>query len=213
MFRTPQAATTAAQTALAQSYYSYYPQYQYSYLTAAAQQHAASAAHSQATAATHAQATVAASQRASFSVTPSPATPAPVTALQGATTAPATAISAANQTTNNALDTSDIATLNDALGSAGVDLRVRRLITAPIFFSLCGSVRPKKSPCNDTISTSPHTFQQPVQYTFNGPMKIEVGNNLSNPCSTPRPLVQRCGLLERSTKSREYPKILSITSH
>ncbi|RXW20156.1 hypothetical protein EST38_g5698 [Candolleomyces aberdarensis] len=121
---TPQATPTAAQTALAQSYYSYYPQYQYSYLTAAAQQHAASAAHSQTTAATSHAHTQAATQRASFSVTPTPATPAPVTAAQGYTPAPATATSlTANQANNNALDTSDIATLNDALGSAGVDLR------------------------------------------------------------------------------------------
>jgi hypothetical protein len=46
------------------------------------------------------------------------------------------ATSAPNSTgaagSNNPMDKSDIATLNDALGSAGVDLRVRSL--TPFFF-------------------------------------------------------------------------------
>jgi hypothetical protein len=56
--------------------------------------------------------------------------PKPVTAAQAQyqTNAYNIGSSAANTTAaNNAMDTSDINTLKDALGSAGVDLRVRRL--------------------------------------------------------------------------------------
>ncbi|KAF6741212.1 transcription initiation factor TFIID component TAF4 family-domain-containing protein [Ephemerocybe angulata] len=67
-------------------------------------------------------------QRATFSVATTPAPPTPVTAVHTpavattAQTATATAAAAA-AANNNSLDTSDLATLNDALGSAGVDLR------------------------------------------------------------------------------------------
>lgn len=124
MFRNVAATPTAQQTQ--QQYYAayqHYPQYYQQYLAAHQQQQ-----HAAATAA-HAHASAPVATRASFTVPTTPAPPTPVTAAHtpaiaqttpAATTA-ATTTHQANQSTN--LDTNDIATLNDALGSAGVDLR------------------------------------------------------------------------------------------
>lgn len=48
---------------------------------------------------------------------------------------PATGSAPAAQSGSGGMDTSDVATLNDALGSAGVDLRVRSLQLIDFSFS------------------------------------------------------------------------------
>lgn len=135
----PAATTTASQQAAATAAYyqayQHYPQhYAYQYITQTAAHHQQQ--QQQHSAAAHTPTTL--TSRATFSVATTPATPTPVTAHSPATVAPTTPAttsyntttsygnSAANTTAaaaSSSLDTSDVATLNDALGSAGVDLR------------------------------------------------------------------------------------------
>ncbi|EAU82670.2 hypothetical protein CC1G_08827 [Coprinopsis cinerea okayama7 len=120
-----------------QSYYQSYTHYPY-YQQYIAQAVAAQQAQQQAAAAAsqhqaHTPTPVATAQRASVpaatpaaTATSTPVAPAhtPAVATAQTTTAPVTAAMPAAQAANaNTLDTSDISTLNDALGSAGVDLR------------------------------------------------------------------------------------------
>ena len=71
------------------------------------------------------------------------------------------------------LDTTDVTKLNDALGSAGVDLRVRRVCI--LFCSLSYLfIRPKKSP-SIAASTSINRTDR---------MRTEVGNSLRGRTST-----------------------------
>ncbi|TEB32259.1 hypothetical protein FA13DRAFT_1732019 [Coprinellus micaceus] len=101
--------------ATAYQHYPYYQQYLANYSTQQ-QQHAAATA-------AHAHSSTPVTTRTSFSVATTPAPPTPVVAAY-TPAAVATATAAAAQAAQSSnLDTNDIATLNDALGSAGVDLR------------------------------------------------------------------------------------------
>jgi len=86
------------------------------------------------------------------------------------------------------VDNTDVAALNDALGSAGVDLRVRFTLSALSSSSLL--CRQRKSPYNaPTTSISP-----------TGPMKTAHANRPSSPPSTPSILEPRCAPLPSPTK-------------
>ena len=95
-------------------HYPYYQQYLANY-SQQQQQHAAATA-------AHAHSSTPVTTRTSFSVATTPAPPTPVVAAHTPAVAAATTAQVATAQSSN-LDTNDIATLNDALGSAGVDLR------------------------------------------------------------------------------------------
>ena len=74
------------------------------------------------------------------------------------------------------MDTSDIATLNDALGSAGVDLRVRFITYVHYGYDRLkdDSPRPRKRLYSDHTNST----------KFTGPMKTAAENNHQNRPST-----------------------------
>lgn len=102
---------------------------------------------------------------------------APLTAqsMQSQVSRPATSTPVANTATTSGstaahVDTADIATLNDALGSAGVDLRVCMTRTVMLLRSPLGLLRRKKN----------HYSVRTTNTRLTEHLKIVPANNLSN---------------------------------
>lgn len=108
-----------------------------------------------------------------------PHTPAPITAASR----PTQQSQSQSQGSSGGVDTSDLATLNDALGAAGVDLRVAPL-SYPFFpiFSDRYTSRPRKNPYSalrTRTSTTAHS-------------KTARASNHPNPISTPASSGPQC---------------------
>jgi hypothetical protein len=93
----------------------------------------------------------------------------------------------AAQTNSGGMDTSDIATLNDALGSAGVDLRVRLANQPYIMFAkdsemnyLC---RPKKNLCKDRTNSIKPTGPTKTAVESNPQLHHSTLNSWAPPCA------------------------------
>lgn len=119
------------------------------------------------------------------------------------TAQPVTGTAGNTSNNNSGIDTADVATLNDALGSAGVDLRVS-LVRFILIFNLLNYGRPKRRAYNGhMINTTQHT----------APTKTAVVNNPPTPTSTPVSLAQACAKSQLIKKSRKFRKTPSTTLH
>ncbi|KAJ3495635.1 hypothetical protein NMY22_g19914 [Coprinellus aureogranulatus] len=145
--------------------YQHYPYYQ-QYLAQAQQQHAAATA-------AHAHASAPVTTRATFTVPTTPAPQTPVTTAHTPaiaqtavpTTTAHTTTTQATQSSN--LDTNDIATLNDALGSAGVDLRAEEESLQRHDLQVPSHLQPASSFYSQSRSYEDRSRKQPTKPAFN----------------------------------------------
>ena len=129
----------------------------------------------------------------------------PAQAAQSQTPAPVTAaVQRQPSQAANQLDTADVATLNDALGSAGVDLRVCALISI-LTHTLISMILPrrKKKPYSAVPTNTRHTV----------PMRTAPENSPRILTLTHASWVPQSARLGRSIKFQKYPKTRSTMSH